>query len=460
METFLQDLRYGFRMLMKSPSFTVVSVITLALGIGANTAIFSVVNTVLLRPLPYAQPDHLVTIWGQLTKFGIPRNSISQPEYVDLREQNEVFDAIAAYNIGSFNVSGEQKPEFAAGAYVSHELFDVLKVLPARGRGFTIDEEKPGAGHVVIVSDGFWRRRFGSDPAVLGRTVTLDGESNTIVGVMPAGFEFPSASTDLWTPMTIDLPNHDRGGHYLKVIARTRSGITLPQATASLTSIARNLERQYPDNYKDAGWNLYLVPLHEQIVGAVKPALLMLLVAVVFVLIIACTNVANLMLARAASREKEAAIRTALGAGRLRLIRQLLTESLVLAIVGGGLGLLLAFWGIDALLVFGPDNLPRLGQVAVDGRVLVFTLAASLIAGALFGIVPALQVSRPSLNETLKEGSGRASGGLRGRRARSVLVVAEVALSLVLLAGAGLMLRSFSRMLEVDPGFDPKNVLT
>jgi len=460
MDRFLQDLRYGFRMLIKSPGFTIVALVTLALGIGANTAIFSVVNAVLLRPLPYEKPERLVMIWGQITRWGIPRNSISQPEYADLRERNEVFDGIGAYASGSFNVSGSDKPEYASGAFVSHEMFDVLGRRPVLGRAFTVDEEKPGAGNLAILSDGFWRRHFAADAEIVGKTIMLDGEPSTIVGVMPPQLPFPAAGTDLYVPLTIDLANNDRGSHYLKVLARMKPGVDTERAGASLTKIARNLETEYPDNYKDSGWNLFLVPLHEQIVGTVRPALLVLLGAVAFVLVIACANVANLMLARAAAREKEVAIRTALGAGRWRLIRQLLTESLVLAILGGGLGLLLAFWGIDALVALGPADLPRVEQISVDGNVLLFSLAASLLAGALFGVVPALQVSRPSLNDTLKDTGGRTSAGVRGRRVRNVLVVLEVAVSLVLVAGAGLMIRSFSRLLEVDPGFQPRGVMT
>ena len=459
MDRFLQDLRYGFRMLIKSPGFTFVAVLTLALGIGANTAIFSVVNAVLLRPLPFPEPERLVMIWGQFAKFGIPRNWISQPELVDLREQNQVFENLGAYTDGSFNVSGSEKPEWASGAYVTPDLFDTLKVKPVLGRGFTMDEEKPGAGNVAIVSDGFWRRHFGGEPQIVGKSIMLDGEKFTVIGVMPPRFQFPTTTTDIWAPLTIDVANNDRGSHYLKVVARMKHGVDLGQASAATSGIAHNLERDH-EGYKDSGWDLYLVPLHEQIVGEVKPALYILLGAVAFVLIIACANVANLMLARAAAREKEVAIRTALGAGRWRLIRQLLTESLLLAMVGGGLGLLLAFWGVDALLAFGPSDLPRVEQISVDGRVLGFSLLASLLAGALFGIVPALQVSRPSLNDTLKDTGGRTSAGVRGRRMRSVLVVLEVAVSLVLMAGAGLMIRSFSRLTQVDPGFDPRGVLT
>ncbi len=460
METIWQDLKYGARMLFKSPAFTAIAVATLALGIGANTAIFSVVNGVLLRPLPYEEPERLVIVWGQLLKWGLPQLSVSQPEFVDYKKETSLFSSIGAHAFVSFNISGGDKPEWAQGARVSSELFSTLGVPPVIGRGFLAEEEKPGAARVAVLSQGLWTRRFGGETGALGKKVIIDGLPHTIVGVMPAGFAYPSSSVEIWTPLTIDLADNDRGSHYLRVVARLRPGIELPRAAAEISTVARRLEEQYPDNYKDGGWGINLVPLQEELVGRTRPALLVLLAAVGFVLLIACANVANLMLARASEREREVAIRTALGAGRARLIRQLLTESCLLAAGGGALGLLLAFWGVDAVLAFGSTHLPRAGEVAIDGGVLLFTLGVSLLTGLAFGLAPAVQISRPHLNEALKEGGGRASAGGRGRRIRDILVVSQVALSLVLLVGAGLMILSFSRLLSVDPGFDAHNVLT
>ena len=459
LDILLQDLKYGYRVLAKAPAVTAVAVIALALGIGANTAIFSVVNAVVLRPLPYAEPDRLGVIWGQFTLEGIPKNWLSQPEYVDLIEQSRTLESIAVWRFNSLNISGDSRPEWALGLDVTASLFPTLGVAPALGRVPRADEEQRGAAHVAVLSHSFWQRQYAGDPGVIGRSITLDGEVHEIIGVMPEGFAFPNPGVEIWRAMTIDPPNNDRGSHYLRTVARLAPGATLEEASAELTTIAAHLEKDFPDNYADSGWGLNIVPMHEDLVGDARPALVVLLAAVGFVLLIACANVANLLLARASDREKEVAVRAALGAGRGRLIRQLMTESVLLALAGGSLGLLVAFWGVDALVRLGPGDLPRLDQISIDARVLVFTLGVSLLTGILFGMVPAIQSSRPSVGEALKDG-GRTSAGLRRRRASNALVVVEVALSLVLLIGAGLMLRSFSRLQQVELGFEPRGLLT
>ncbi len=454
METLWQDLRFGFRMLAKSPGFTAVAVLTLALGIGANTAIFSVVNAVLLRPLDYSDPDQLYVLWGHHPQIG--REVASLPDFVDWREQNQSFEDLAAMSRRSMNLTGRGEAERVIGARVSASLFPLLRVETIRGRAFSPEEDRPGAERVAILSHGLWQRRFGSDPAFVGETITLDGESYAVIGVAPPEFQFPGR-VEVWIPLAMEVDPTERRGDFLLVLGRLKPGVTQEQAQAEMTTIAQRLEQQYPNS--NTKWGIEIVSLHEQVVGNIRPALLVLLGAVGFVLLIACANVANLLLARAAAREKEIAVRAALGAGRGRLVRQLLTESLLVAIIGGALGLLLALWGIDILLALNPDDVPRLSGVGVDGWVLGFTLGISLLTGILFGLVPAVQISRPDLHESLKEG-GRTSGGSLRHRTRHILVVAEVALALVLLIGAGLMIRSFDRLQRVSPGFNPENLLT
>ena len=472
METLFQDLRYAFRMLLKRPGFTAVAVLALALGIGANSAIFSVVNGVVLRRLPYKDPDRLMMVWSRRPLLqalaGSQEFPVSAADFTDWRDQNQVFEQIAAFHSQPFNITGAGEPEFLGGVRASANLFSLLGVEAKLGRTFLAEEDQPGAGRVVLISHGLWERRFGSDPQIIGQKLTLNDEPYTAVGVMPRGFQFPRKGempagyqfprqADLYTPLAW-TPDQigNRGRNFLAVIARLKPEVRVAQASADMDAIAQRLKQQYPqfNSNKEA----FIVPLHQQVVGRVRTALLVLLGAVGFVLVIACANVANLLLARAASRQKEIAIRTALGASRSRVVRQLLTESVLLSLAGGTLGLLLSMWGVDLLLAISPANLPRVDAISVDGRVLGFTLAVSLLTGIIFGLVPAVQASKPDVNEALKEG-GRASS-VGHNRFRSVLVVSEVALSLVLLIGAGLMIRSFVHLLNSSPGLNPENVLT
>src|SRR5215212_8556503 len=455
----IQDLRYGLRTLRKHPGFTAVAVVALALGIGANTAIFSVVNTVLLRPLPYKEPDRLVMVWEDATKSGYPRNTPAAANYVDWRDQNGVFDGMAALADQSFNLTGLGDPERLEGKRASANLFGLLGVEPLLGRGLLPEDDRPGAGRVAVLSHGLWQRRFGADPKVVGRSLELNGQSFEVVGVMPPGFQFPSPEDELWVPIAFTQQEAaSRGRHYLEVVARLKPGVSVEQAQAEMSTIAARLQQQYPEQNADLG--AAVVPLHEQVVGDIKPALLILLGAVGFVLLVACANVANLLLARAAARQKEIALRTALGASRLRLVRQFLTESVLLAALGGVVGLLLSVWGVSLLKSFIPENISQVKAIAVDARVLGFTVLVTLLTGLVFGLAPAAQASRFNLNETLKEGGRDTAAARGGNRIRGLLVVAEVAVSLVLLGGAGLLINSFMRLRSVDPGFRTDKLLT
>ena len=459
MDSLLQDIRYGFRTLLRSPGLTAVAIIALALGIGANTAIFSVVNAVLLRPLAYRDADRLVMVWETNPKYSIRTGVVSYPTFRDWKEHNQVFESMVACTGQSFNLAGDDEPERISGMRVSPEVLEFVGSTPTLGRGFLPEEEQPGKNRVVLLSHGLWQRRFEADPDVIGKAVTLNTESYTIIGVLAPGFVAPSAwvlsKADVVVPLTVD---NERRSYYLGVMARLKPGVSLGRAQTEMDSVAAGLAEQYPDTNRDRGVNL--VPAHEQVVGRSRPALMIFLGVVAFVLLIACVNVANLLLARAAVRQKEISIRSALGAGRSRLVRQLLTESILLAVAGGVAGLLLTLWGIDLLVAIMPDTIPRAREINIDGRVLGFTLAVSMISGVVFGLVPALQSSKPDLNESLKEGGRTASAGVRRNRIRSTLVVSEVALALVLLIGAGLMIKSFIRLLQVDPGFDRRNTLT
>jgi putative ABC transport system permease protein len=461
METLWHDLRFAARTLVKKPGFTFVLVLALALGIGANTAIFSVVNAVLLRPLPYKDAERLVWIWGTNPKNDIEHETASLPDYHDWKQQAESFEEMGAWGNSRITLTGDGEPERFDAAYVTAGFFDVLGAQAALGRTFTPDEDKPGNDKVIIISHALWQRRFGADPKLIGKTVLVNGGPCQVVGVMPADFKHPNPEAnkrvEIWQPLGVDYLKAGRRGDYLNVIARLKPNVSIEQGRSELVTIAAQLERQYPDT--NTGWSTIVLPLHERFVGDVRPVLIVLLGAVGFLLLIACANVANLLLAKAAARQKEMAIRTALGARRWRIIRQLLTESVLLAVVGGAFGLLLAIWGIDALVALSPGNIPRLSEIRLDGRVLLFTFGISLITGVLFGLFPALQAANPNLNETLKEGGRGTTESGRSGRARRALVVAEIALALVPLVGAGLMVKSFVRLQDVNPGFNPERVL-
>jgi predicted permease len=458
MDTFLQDARYAIRMLAKKPAFTAVAVIALALGIGANTAIFSVVNSVLLRPLPLSEPDRLVMVNHYYPKLKLSA-PVSPPGFVDYTTQSDAFESAAVFSGWNVNLTDQGEPERVVGRQVSADFFSTLKVEAAQGRIFLAEEVQPGHNHVVVVSHGFWQRRFGADPNLIGKTLTLNGEAYTVIGILPADFGF-GKDVELHTPLALtsqQWSNNFRLSEWLSMLARLRPGVTLDQAQTQMNTVAARIMEQNPETYP-ADWQVKVASLNELVVGDIRPALMVLLGAVAFVLLIACANVANLLLARAASRQKEIAIRTALGANRLRLIRQLLTESLLLALFGGGLGMLLALWGVDLLVAIDKSNIPRADEIGIDYRVMGFTLLVSLLTGVLFGLAPALQASKPDLNETLKEGS-RGSTGNR-QVVRSLLVVAEIAMALMLLVGAGLLIKSFARLLVENPGFNTDNLLT
>ena len=464
MRTLIHDLRYGARMLMKKPGFTLIGVLTLALGIGANTTIFSVVNAVLLRPLPYQNPEQLVMIWGKLPAY-VPGNiGASAAEFTDYRDQNPVFSSIATYTSSSFNLTGAGEPERIVGTLASASLFPLLNVQPALGRYFLDEEDRPGHDQVVILSHGLWRRRFAGDSAVIGRSVTLDGLSHTIVGVAPAGFQFPDDKTEIWKPIAftnVQLSENERGSRYLSVIARMKPGATIGQAQADISALARSMQQQHPMNYEaDSGWGVNVVSLREETVGDVRLALQALFGAVGCVLLIGCANVANLLLARASTRRREIAIRSALGGRPWRIIRQLLTESLLLALAGGGLGALIAVWGVEAVTELSSATLPHVNQIGIDGRVVGFTLAITLATSLMFGLAPAWQSARTDLNESLKESGGKGAESGGRQRLRGLLVIGEIAVAMVLLIGAGLMVKSLYRLQQVEPGFDPSHALT
>jgi len=457
MDSLLHDIRFGLRSLKSAPATAGIAILALALGIGANTAIFSVVNGVLLKPLPYPQPDRLVLLYASNPQAGYPRFSSSPPDFDDWRRQSRVFDGLAAMRMSSMNLTGRAEPEVLDTGRVSADFFSLLRLRPFLGRVFRPDEDTDAGRHVAFLSHGFWQRRFGGDPKVIGQSLSLDGESYTVVGVAPPGFDFPR-KRDLWLPLALDWAKENRGNHFLSVVGRLRPGVPVGQAQAEMSGIAARLEKQYPGY--DQGWGIVVLPLQQVVVEKIRPALLVLLGVVAAVLLIACLNVANLLLARLAARGREISIRTALGAGRLRLIRQLLTESVLLALAGGALGLLLAFWGTRALLALNPAVIPRAEAIGLDGRVLVFTLALSVAAGLVFGLFPALQDPGAHLHESLKEGGRAVAGGHRGRHARQLLALLEVAIALVLLVVAGVLLHSFARLSAVDPGFHPGGVLT
>jgi putative ABC transport system permease protein len=454
MNTLWQDVRYSLRLLMKRPGFTLVAIITLALGIGANTAIFSIVNSVLLRPLCFSNPDRLVIIRATNLQKEITTNQVSLPDALDWKAQSQSFEDVALLGGWNFNLTEVDEPERIQGALVTSNFFPLLGRLPMLGRAFTPEEAQPGKTNVVILSHALWQRRFGADPMIIGQSLTLNGATSTVIGVMPADFGYPYQNVGIWAPLAGE--DEARNSRWLTAIGRLKASATLKQARSELDTIAGRLEQSYTDS--NAGWGVNLITLQDSITQEIRPALLMLLGAVGLVLLIACANVATLVLARGVSRRREFAIRVALGATRPRLIRQLLTESAMLSLLGGGLGILLALWGVGFLLVAAPRDIPRLNEIKIDGAVLGFTLAVSLLTALLAGLAPALLAANLDPYETLKE-ERIAAGGSR-QPLRSLLVVAEVALALVLLTGAGLLIRSFLRVEQVDAGFRAENLLT
>lgn len=462
MGSLLQDLRYGLRMLAKNPGFTAVAVLTLALGIGANTAIFSVVDAVLLRPLPYSHPDKLVMVWSTYAQQGNAQGGTAPPDFREWVQQNSVFEGMAAFWMVDMNLSAPgQEPMRVQGARISASLFPLLGVKPLLGRNFAPGDEEHGHNREALISYGIWQGRLGGDPSILGREINIGGNLYTVIGVMPKGMPFFDnvPPVDLWVPLSFAPGDNmnTRNNHFLPVVARLKPEVTMQQAQAEMTTISRRLADEYPDN---VGLGSKVVALHEQIVGNFRPALLVLLGAVGFVLLVACANVANLLLARAAAREREFAVRAALGARQGRIVRQLLIESLPLGLLGGMAGVLLAGWGIASLAALIPSNLPRFNPISVDGRVLFFTALVSLLTAIIFGLAPAYQSSKATIHETLKEGGCGSTEGRGRNRLRGLLVVTEMALALTLLIGSGLMLKSFYRLQRVDPGFSPENILT
>ncbi len=467
MAALLHDIRYGWRVLRKSPGFTVVAVLVLALGIGANTAIFSVVNAVLLRPLPFQDSGRLVDVWHVPPPKSFPGMTtfaVSPANFLDWRSQNDVFEGMSAYGFGRYTLTGTGHPEALITVVVSHGFFSILRAQPLLGRVFLAGEDQPGHDHEVVLSYAMWRSRYGANPGIVGKNVELNGESFSVVGVMGPGFEFPIVTDpnyrpQMWKPLAwSDQERAIRDNHNYSVVARLKPGVTLKQAQAEMNTISNRLAQQYPAD--DKGWGAIAIPLRDDLVGDVKPALLILLGAVAFVLLIACANVANLVLAKTLARRKEIAIRTALGASRRRVLQQVLSETVLLAVAGGALGLVFAHFGVILIVKFLAQQLPRSTEIGLDGWVLVFTLGISLLTGLAAGLLPALRLTRGDVNQALKQGLGRTSSESGGNRTRSVLVVCEVALSLMLLIGAGLLIRSLWMLRNVNPGFDPNRVLT
>ena len=458
MGSLFKDIRYGLRSLLKHPTFTAISIVTLALGIGANAAIFTVVNAVVLRPLPYHDSQRLAMIWT--TKDANQEQAFSFADYNDVKSQAKSFSAIgAASPLWNFILAGDGEPEPMQGMYVSANLFELLKVAPDKGRGFTADEDRTGGPPVVIISRALWERRFGADPNVIGKTMSVSGTTSTIVGVMPAQFQFLEPAAELWAPLAQNqFAGSARQVRLLSVVGRLNDGVEASEANAELTGIAQRLASAYPDT--NSGVSVRAVPLHQQVTGKVRPALWLLFGAVGLVLLIACANIINLMLVRGAARRREIAVRAALGAGRIRLLRQLLTESITLSVLGGAAGVLFGSWGVNALLALNPIPIPRYNRISVDLTVLAFTLLASVVTGIVFGLAPAWQMLRVDLNSALKEGGRGAIVEASQRRLSSLLVITEMAMAMVLLIGAGLLLRSFAHLLDVKPGFTTENLLT
>jgi putative ABC transport system permease protein len=457
METLLKDISYAVRSLLKHPGFTAIALITLALGIGANSAMFSTVNAVLLRPLSYPEPEGIVLLEGVNPAHGITDSNMSIPDFADWQSQNQVFEQLAGFVTGGSLLTIGDETERVPAASVTSDFFPLFRTNAIKGRTLTADDNQKGRDSVVVLSYGLWQRRFGGDQNVIGRKVTLANTSTTIVGVMPAGFDFP-AQAELWVPYPIDPAAERRDNRFVNVIARLKSGVPIAQAQATMDTINQRLAQSHVDT--NSGWSVRVINLQERLVGAMRKSLLVLLGAVAFVLLIACANVANLLLARATGRQKEIALRAALGASRWRIIRQLLTESLLLSVIGGGIGLMLSVWLTKLLVSISPANTPRFDEIRPDARVVAFTLGITVVTGIIFGLAPALQAARLDLSGGLKEGGRTGSSGSRNTRLRSLMMVSEIALSFMLLVGAGLLIKSFVRLRDVSPGFTPENVLT
>lgn len=456
MDTLIKDIRYGVRSFLRRPGFLVIAISTLALGIGATTAMFTVVNSLLLRPLQFPEPERIVLFYGVNPKLGTTEGNMSIPDIVDWQKQSQSFEQIAAFYTGGLFLSTGEETERVRAAGASPDFFPLFKINPISGRTFQPQDVVEDTVAAAVISHSLWQRRFGGTPGVVDSKITLNGKPVTIVGIMPAGFNYPR-DTEIWVPLPLNPATENRVNHAYEVVTRLKPGVPLSQAQAEMDTINQRLEQAYVETNK--GWGVRLIELRESLVGELRPSLLILLGAVAFVLLIACANVANLLLARAASRQKEIALRTALGASRLRVVRQLLTESVMLSTVSGLLGLALSLWLIKLLIAITPPNTPRLEEIRIDLRVFGFTLGVTVLSGLLFGLFPALQTSRPNLNETLKDSGQRGSdtGGRHG--VGSLLIVSEIALSFILLAGAGLLIKSFIHLREINPGFNPDNVL-